>query len=60
MGQDRWAFVFMRLYPEAPRDDGKFRCSAAKESDISHNLAVASKRSRFRTRNFWPSESDVR
>ncbi len=21
MGQDRWAFVFMRLYPEVPRDD---------------------------------------
>ena len=22
MGQDRWAFVFMRLYPEIPRDGG--------------------------------------
>ncbi len=23
MGQDRWAFVFLRLYPEIPRDDGE-------------------------------------
>ena len=60
MGQDRWAFVFLRLYPRFRGTTAKFRTSTAMESDTSFNSAIATRRFNFRTKNCWGSGSDVR